>query len=179
MLGFTFQTSRNATQYSRQALLECAWPPAAAISKEANGKAARRTKSNATLMLTCHGSRRRRIGIAHANLTTQTEFATEASNQPTTTAHPSTWSPSSTQATTLVHTHPDLDVPGVDPWRHGRPARHQPRNHRQSIPRKWIWIGLILDASMFEAARTHDRSDDHKRTIPALWSPHLRPSEAK
>lgn len=172
MLGFAFQTSRNATQHYCQALMDCAWPPAAALSKEANGKATKRTKFNATLMLTCHESRRRRIGIAHPNLTSQTEFATEAFNQPTTIAHPSTWSPSSIQATTLVQTQSDFDVPGVDPWRHGRSARHQPRNHRQSIPRNWTWIGLILDCCMFEAARTHDPSDDHKRTIPALWPPH-------
>ena len=169
MLGFAFQTSRNATQHYCQALLDCAWPPAAVILKEANGKATRRTKINATLMLTCHGSRRRRMGIAHPNLTKQTEFATEASNPPTTIAHPSTWSPSSIQATFLVHIHSDLDVPGVDPWRYGRPAKHQPRIHRQSIPRRWIWISLILGACMSEAARTHDPSDDYKKLILALW----------
>lgn len=99
----------------------------------------------------------------HANGTT------EASNQPTTIAHPSTWSPSSIQAASLVHTYSDRGVSGVDPWRHGRPAKYQPKNHRQSILRRWIWIGLILNLCMFEATCTHDPSEDHKITTLALW----------
>lgn len=176
LLGLTFQKRDTALLSGLHGpRIDSQWlRMLSAILKEANEEDAIKTKLNATLeVFECRGIRRRRICISSVNSTRPLEAATEVSDQPTAASYPATWSLNVDFRVRIWYKiTSNFDVPGVGPWRHGRPQYHQPRIHRQHIPRQWFWTGTSIDAFLMKHAsctrnRTHLRSMQiRSRTAP-------------